>query len=255
MLRPILLSPQRLSPLLLRPLLVGIGLCALALPSCASPSVTGEVKGEPVCADFQLGGADGLMKGSLRRPVQLSVMDGDDVRWQRVLLGRRHESDPVSKFVVEDDDGTYAIRWAQCANVFAPKRDDDVKGPPQMGAGYNCGEATVYKEVELKVVAGDPASRVIEWQPPPDTTCWSASAAPDPSVTASASAAPSASAPPSASVDAGAAASASATATGSATAAATAPPPAPNPPPSGAKPAAPAVPAPPPPTPAATATP
>ena len=152
-------------------------LLALA-PGCTNPSVAGEIKGEPVCPDFELGAARTKMKGSLKKPVQISVLEDDEVRWERVLLGKRTAEDADPKFVVEDGNETYNIRWAQCPNVFAPQRVDLKMRPEDISSSYGCGEAVTYHEQQLEVRKGDPSSRVLEWVAPPEPACWT-SAVPD----------------------------------------------------------------------------
>ncbi|MEQ9318198.1 MAG: hypothetical protein RIF41_03525 [Polyangiaceae bacterium] len=184
MLRTLVMRPHRhahgrvlgFSAVVLMGLLVG----------CASPSVTGDVQGEPICADFELGSTKTQMKGALRLPVKATILEDDEPRWERILLGKRSAADVDSKFVVPDTDEDYVVRWAQCENVFAPKRTDEGVDPnAKRGGGYSCGEATPYKDVELKIEGGNPASRVIQWQAPPVPECW-ASTELDPAATASA---------------------------------------------------------------------
>ncbi len=113
-----------------------------------------------------------MLKGSLKRPVNVRILEDDEPRWGRVLLGKRTPDDPHSKFVVEDDDEEYRVEWAQCVNEFAPKRVDYNDPNAQRGSGYQCGDAEKYGESKLVVVEGDPSSRVIEWMPPPKPECW-----------------------------------------------------------------------------------
>jgi len=203
-------------------LLVGALVVAFVAGGCTSTKVPGEIRNEPVCPDFELGAAKVKMKGSLRKPVQVSIVEDDDVLWERVLLGRRSPDDPAFPFVVPDDDATYQVRWAQCPNTFAPKKVELDVRVQDLRLDYTCGEAEVYQTVELAIREGDAASRIIEWVAPPEPACWgaeeeaeggdedaadegddappepSASAAPSPSDAPSASAAPSSSAAPSA---------------------------------------------------------
>jgi len=148
-------------------------LCALAiLPlGCTAQSVTGEIKGEPVCPDFAVGKTVTKMKGSLKQPVQVSILEDEEPRWQRVILGKRNAEDPNSKFVVPDSDETYNLRFAQCSNQFAPRPVDD-KRPSDDGGNYRCGETEVYHEVPLEIREGDASSRVFEWVVPPEPSCW-----------------------------------------------------------------------------------
>ncbi len=224
--------------------LLTLGALGLAIAGCTSPSVTGVIEGEPVCADFAVGSSNSQMKGSLRKPVQATILDGSTVRWERVLLGLRLPTDPPSKFVVEDDDETYKVIWAQCPNIFAPKRvETGGSRDADLASTYNCGEPKVYKEHELQIKNGDASSRILKWQVPPEAECWN-SLAPEgaASAAASASAAPSEQ-PPEGEADGGAepassaSAAASATAVDSAAASAAPPPPAKPPAPKPPKPA------------------
>ena len=156
-----------------------------ATVSCTARSVTGVVEDEPLCVDFMLGGST-LMKGALQQPVKLSVLEDDDVRWERVLLGRRSASGEASRFVVKDDDETYTIRWAQCPNRFAPKRVAIEGRSTDNAVGYTCGEPKTYSETQLEVREGDAKSRVLKWAAPPNAACWEGSTAPEPEGSASA---------------------------------------------------------------------
>jgi hypothetical protein len=202
--------------------------------------------------------------------VKVAILDGSTVRWERVLLGKRLPDDPDSKFVVEDDDETYDVHWAQCANTFAPKRVDlGTEREASSTSGYHCGDATTYNEHKLEIRGGDASSRVLTWVAPPQAACWSADKEAEPAGSASASAsADEDDPPPDAGASASASASTSASAKASAAAAASAeapepPKPTPTPTPTPKKPApaapkptsAPVAPAPPPKAPAAPAPP
>ncbi len=117
------------------------------------------------------------MKGGLRKPVKVTVLDGSSVIWERVLLGRRSDDSPKAKAVVLDTDDTFTVQWAQCANVRAPRpvvTDTQRAG----GSGYECGEAEVYLRQELHVKKGAPASRVVKFAAPPEPACWADSLPP-----------------------------------------------------------------------------
>ncbi|MBM4360703.1 MAG: hypothetical protein FJ096_21560 [Deltaproteobacteria bacterium] len=158
---------------LLAALLVGAG--------CTSARVTAKIDGEPVCADFELGATRTKLKGALKRPVKVTVLDGKTVLSERVVLGKRAASDPASVLVVQDESETYTIRFAQCANEFAPQPlgasvDKDTKRRDDHTM-YDCGDATVYKELQVEVKSGKPETRVVAWQAPPDAACLGADAA------------------------------------------------------------------------------
>jgi hypothetical protein len=162
-----------------------------ACAGCTSARVTAKVEGEPLCLDFELGAARTKLKGALKRPVKVTVLDGKTVVSERVMLGKRAATDPASVLVVQDENETYTVRFAQCANEFAPQPlgasvDKDAKRRDDHTT-YDCGDAVVYKELQLEVKSGKPETRVILWQAPPEATCLGAespSAAPTAAPTA-----------------------------------------------------------------------
>ena len=90
-----------------RLLLIGV---LLAIPQgCTARRVPAPIKGEPVCADFELGAARTKFKGALKWPVMVTVLDGSTTVSERLVLGKRKASDEGGKLVVEDDDETH--RW------------------------------------------------------------------------------------------------------------------------------------------------
>jgi hypothetical protein len=162
-----------------------LALLTAATAACTASNVGGQIQDEPVCVDFELGQAKVAMKGSLKKPVKVTILEDDDVKWERVLLGRRKDSDPAQRFVVEDDDETYTVRWIQCPNVFAPSRVDETSSQKQKrkspeGATYQCGdgkETKPYAAIELKVREGEASSRVVPWQAAPEPECWTSTSA------------------------------------------------------------------------------
>lgn len=181
--------------MLLRLLIVSA--LAGSVVACTATKVTGEVRGEPVCEDFELGGGS-KMKGSLRQPVQITILEDDDPLWERVVFGRRHAEDKPTVFAITDEDEEYTVRWAQCPNAFAPKPIGEALRTTDRAGSYSCGEAKPYKDSKLVIRKGDAESRVIAWEAPPESRCWgtddgapasSASAAPEPSASASTTAA------------------------------------------------------------------
>lgn len=173
------------------------------LPACTSTKVAGKFEGEPVCADFSI--SDNMMKGSLRYPVKITIYeegDEDDPMWERVRYGKRSASDKATVFAIADGDEEYVVRWAQCPNQFAPKPVEAAAKTTDRAGGYACGEAKEYAKTKLVVKAGDASSRVIAWQPAPDSTCWKSDDTPAAPASASASAEKPAPAAPSPSVEA-----------------------------------------------------
>ena len=173
--------PPRLAPLFT------LALPALLLATaCAGPPIAADVEGSPVCPDFEAGHAK--MAGSLRHPVRLRVLEGSTQLFRTVVSGRRHPGDSAPHTFIPDDNATYTIEWAQCANERAPrsateaahetpKARDKVRTPE---TAYDCGEATVYKTDKLVTRKGDKASHVLQFVPPPDAACWQTEAAPAP---------------------------------------------------------------------------
>jgi hypothetical protein len=143
--------------------------------ACTSARVTATLDGEPVCADFEVGAAKAPLKGALRKPVKVTVLDGKTTVSERIVLGKRTPNDAASVLVVQDENETYSVRFAQCGNDFAPQPigasvDKDAKRREDF-TSYDCGDAAVYKEIPLEVKAGKPDSRVIPWQAPPEPAC------------------------------------------------------------------------------------
>ena len=183
--------PTTLAAVWLRDL-VTIWLVGTAIVSCTSPSVSGVIANEPICDDFYLHGANQL-KGALKQPVKAAIFedeDEDEPIWARVLLGKRFKTDAASKFVIEDDDEEYIVRWSQCANNFAPKRTDYNDPNPQRGSSYQCGETETYATTPLVIKKRDVGSRVMEWQVPPNPECWVGDGSAPPQASASAAAQP-----------------------------------------------------------------
>jgi hypothetical protein len=171
----------RLARVIIRHLLAAACSLSLLAAGCTSPSVTAPIDNEPVCPDFALGVTKTMHKGGLRHPVRVRVMDDDDIRSERILLGRRTAEASHNVVVVKDDDQTYKILWQQCGNPFAPRRLLAGKQPTRT-TGYTCGEAKTYHEQDLAVRQGDPKSRRLRYIAPPDPACWTgtAAAAPNP---------------------------------------------------------------------------
>jgi len=157
-------------------------LAALGLAACTSARVTATLDGEPVCADFEVGTTKTKLKGALKRPVKVTVLDGKTTVSERVVLGKRKKDDTAGVLVVQDENETYTVRFAQCSNEFAPQPIDASVGKDAKRrddfTSYECGDAAVYKEVQVDVKAGKPESRVIAWQPPPEPGCLGAASTP-----------------------------------------------------------------------------
>ncbi|HSO00072.1 MAG TPA: hypothetical protein VLS89_17385, partial [Candidatus Nanopelagicales bacterium] len=144
---------------------------AITGAACGGPLTPSPVEGEPVCPDFELGATRTKMRGSLRYPVQVTVLEGDKVLSKATLYGLREPGAAPSRALVPDDTGEYEVRWAQCTNERAPRpegRGPEGKDPTT----YECGEGPVYKTEQITTKAGDPASRKLTFVPPPRAECW-----------------------------------------------------------------------------------
>jgi hypothetical protein len=205
---------------------------ALGAAGCSSPSTPALVKEETVCAGFEQAGQK--MRGGLKKPVRLRVMEDDEVVATVMLFGIADSKHPT-RFLLPDTDKEYSLEFAQCANDRAPQPEEkDQKNASKAGGvKFECNEPAVYSTVRHETKKGEPASMEIPFPVPPNAECWegpaaaptaSASAEPSAAPTASASAEPAPTAEPTASASAEPAPSASAPATPSATAKPTAKP-------------------------------
>ncbi len=144
---------------------------ALAAASCGGRLVPSPVEGEPVCADFVIGATQAKMRGSLRHPVVVTIMEGEKPISRATLLGGRSKDDAGGRVLIPDDDGEYEVRWAQCENERAPR---PVTGglEAKEAAQYECGSSEVYKTEKLTTKKGDAASRKLTFAAPPRPECW-----------------------------------------------------------------------------------
>ncbi|MRG96029.1 hypothetical protein [Polyangium spumosum] len=147
-------------------------LLAAPLVACSNDQLRSGVTGEPVCPDFTLGGADNKMRGGLRQPVQVRVLDDGDPVVRVLLLGKRVEADPSVRVILPDADAEYTVEWAQCSNERASVPLRAGKTQERDLTAYECGEAKVYKTDPLVTKKGDRASHELTFQPPPNPACW-----------------------------------------------------------------------------------
>ncbi|MDI3282058.1 hypothetical protein [Polyangium sp. 15x6] len=148
-----------------------LALLATSLVACSNAQVTSTITGEPVCADFTLGEAS-KMRGGLRQPVRVTVLDDDDQVAKVMLLGKRAEGDPGARLVLPDANAEYKVEWAQCSNERASVPLRAGKTQERDLTAYECGEAKVYKTDPLVTKKGDRASHALTYQPPPNAACW-----------------------------------------------------------------------------------
>ena len=166
------------------------GLLVLVLGlGCAGSPIAAPLEGEPVCPDFKEGSV--LMAGGMRYPVRVRVLDGKNVLFKTILPGLRTAGDRKPSTFIVDDNAEYTVEWGQCENERAPHeaalaaRERRARGKMREdeGAGYECGEAKIYKTEKLATKKHDPASHVLHYAPPPNPVCWT-SEVPAPAPTA-----------------------------------------------------------------------
>lgn len=151
-------------------LLIAVSLLA----ACEGPGLPSLVKGEPTCKDLKQAGKD--MKGTLRQPVRLRVLDGDDVVATQMLYGIPESSPHPTRFLLPDRERKYTLEWAQCKSERAPTpydpRDKEAQQKSGATSAFDCTEADVYEKVEHSTKKGDPTSHDLAWVAPPNPACW-----------------------------------------------------------------------------------
>ena len=180
-------------------------LLALLVLGCDGAPITAPITGEPVCPDIEVGAAHTKMRGGLRFPVRLRVLEGQKQQLKLVLTGRRTADGTPSQTYLPDASRELTLEWAQCENEHAPRAVTNVvaKRGDADPSTYECGNAVVYKTTKLTVHRGQPASHTFAFEAPPKPSCWESeapAAAPPPTApeaSASASAAPPAPSAPS----------------------------------------------------------
>jgi hypothetical protein len=186
-----MLAHSRYASSFLGALLAGAAL----LTGCDGPALPSLVKDEPVCEPYSLGPT--AMKGGLRHPIRLRVLDGDSAV-ATVMLSGVPKAGPPTRFLLPDSNVEYTLEWTQCSDERAPAAltasADKLRG--EASTHYECGDAKPYATVKFSTKKGDASTHELPMAPPPDPSCWSGgSGAPAPTASASASAAPSADAP------------------------------------------------------------
>ncbi|WP_437737672.1 hypothetical protein [Sorangium sp. So ce1335] len=155
----------------LRPRARALALSFLFTAACGGPPTPSPIEGEPVCPDFEIGATRAPMRGSLRFPVTLTVLDDGDPLTRATITGRRSSDAPATRILLADEDAEYEIQWAQCENQRAP-RARTLAHETKDTAEYACGNATVYKTDKLVTRKGDAASRTLRFAAPPKPECW-----------------------------------------------------------------------------------
>jgi len=143
-----------------------------SLSGCAGPPLPTAFKDEPMCADFSLGAAGTKMRGGLRLPVRVSVLDGKDAIARTFFYGKRAETDPSPRLMMPDVNGTYTVEWAQCENERASVPLTSGKEKNREGTAFECGKAEVYKTEQITLKKGDASTHLLTVPAPPKTECW-----------------------------------------------------------------------------------
>ncbi len=115
------------------------------------------------------------MRGGLRYPVRVTVLDDDDTVAKPLIYGKRSEGDPSPRVALPDKNAEYKVQWGQCVNERATVPASLSKGKSlrtDSATSYDCGETKVYKTDTLITKKGDAASHALAYQPPPVPECW-----------------------------------------------------------------------------------
>jgi len=137
---------------------------------CNGPSTPSLIKAEPTCKDIEQAGQK--LKGGLKQPVQLRVMEDDDVIATVMLYGVPESTPDPTRFLLPDANETYSLEWGQCPNERALTPFDPRDKVAGKGTTYDCGTAAVYHKAEHTTQKGQPATHEIEMVPPPNAECW-----------------------------------------------------------------------------------
>jgi hypothetical protein len=142
---------------------------------CSGPPLSSTITGDPVCADYSIGAGGAKLRGGLRFPVRVTILDDDDPVTKVLIYGKHSEGDPSPKLVLPDKDAEYKVDWAQCPNERATLPVNATKAKSlrtDAATAYDCGEAVSYKTATLVTKKGDPASHALKYEAPPKPECW-----------------------------------------------------------------------------------
>lgn len=165
-----------------------VGLLVSFAAGCDGPPAPATFKDEPVCLDFKVGASGTVMRGGLKHPISLRVLEGSTVVAKGTLYGLRDAKQPT-KLLVPSGNNEYTIEWSQCPNAYAPHAVDANKSPGREPSGYICGDAKPYQTDKVVTKIDDVQSFFFPVPPPPDPGCWVTEAPappPQPTVTATA---------------------------------------------------------------------
>nr|AYM54109.1 hypothetical protein [Chondromyces catenulatus] len=147
--------------------------CAAPLEAgCAGPPVPSAISGDPVCADFTLGAVGTQMRGGLRQPVRVRVLDGKNEVAHALIFGRRSDATPSPRIMLPDANEEYTVEWTQCENEHASQPAAGGRPADREAAGYDCGNAATYKQDKLTTKKGDLSTHALTFVAPPKPDCW-----------------------------------------------------------------------------------
>ena len=112
------------------------------------------------------------MRGGLRNPIRVTVLDGKNAIGRALFVGKRVASDPSPPLMIPDANGSFTVEWAQCPNERASVPVGGKANRRDGATGFDCGEATVYKTETLTTKKGDPSTHVLAVPTPPIAECW-----------------------------------------------------------------------------------
>ncbi len=153
----------------------------VALVGCSGPPVHSTISGDPVCPDYSIGAGGAKLRGGLRFPVRVTVLDDDDPVTKVIVFGKHAEGDPSPKMVLPDKNMEYKVEWTVCPNEHATAAVSASKSKSLRTDGstsYDCGDAKPYKTTTLTTKKGDPSSHALKFEAPEKLECW-ADAKPD----------------------------------------------------------------------------
>ncbi|NUP04630.1 MAG: hypothetical protein HOW73_01045 [Polyangiaceae bacterium] len=141
---------------------------------CEGPSMPSLVKGEPTCKDSKQAGQ--TIKGSLKKPVRLRILKGEDAVATVMLYGIPESESHPTRFLLPDSNETYTLEWAQCKSERAPTsfdpRDKTAQHQQSTGNNFECKDVDVYQKGEHATKKGDASSHEIPFVEPPTPDCW-----------------------------------------------------------------------------------
>ena len=147
---------------------------AAAVVGCSGPPVPSAISGDPVCPDYSIVAGGTKLRGGLRFPIRVTVLDDDDPVTKVIVFGKHAEGDPSPKLVLPDKNKEYKVEWSVCPNEHATAPVTATKSKSLRGeaTAYDCGETKPYKTTTLTTKKGDPSSHALKFEAPEKIECW-----------------------------------------------------------------------------------